>query len=406
MSTMGSSRLWGKITVLIALCGWCLSAQAKYDGGFGTEAEPYRISAVSDWQELMATSADWAAHFVLTADIDLNDVPITPVGDYTSPFAGVLDGNDYVIRNADMNMPSCSHVGPFGDLDFTGQIKNLGVENASISGKYQVGGLTGRNDGTVCNSYSTGSIIGTFDFVGGLVGCNGHYGTISNCYSTGRVTGKASQVGGLAGSNGGSISNCYSTGYVIGTGTYIGGLVGYNGSRAGGSYISNSYSTGPVTSTGNCVGGLVGRSAGAISNCYATNSVNGTMNFVGGLVGYNSYSAPINNCYSAGLVTGTGYQIGGLVGLNDRGDVSNSFWDVNTSGWATGDGGTPKTMVEMKTESTFTSAGWDFIEVWDIGEDQTYPFLRTYAAGDINHDGVLDFRDMAYLAGSWLRDVR
>jgi hypothetical protein len=60
----------------------------------------------------------------------------------------------------------------------------------------------------------------------------------------------------------------------------------------------------------------------------------------------------------------------------------------------------------MKTQGAFTSAGWDFIEVWDIGENQTYPFLRTYAPGDIDHDGVVDFRDIAYLAESWLRDLR
>ena len=141
MSAMGNSTFWGKITVLIAVCGWCLSAQAKYDGGSGTEAEPFRISAVSDWQELMATPADWASQFVLTVDIDLNGVPITPVGNYTNRFTGVFDGNDYVIRNAVVNMPGSNYVGLFGSLGTGGQIKNLGIEGLSIVGRTYVGGL-------------------------------------------------------------------------------------------------------------------------------------------------------------------------------------------------------------------------------------------------------------------------
>jgi len=202
MSTMGSSRLWGKIIVLIAVCGWCLPAQAKYDGGSGTEAEPYRISGVSDWQELMATAADWASHFALTADIDLNGISITPIAPDTSttsggfqgtPFTGVFDGNDNVISNVDVNMPGSDFVGLFGYLGTDGQIKNLGVEDTLIIGKSSVGGLAAGNSGTISNCYSSGSVSGT-STVGGLAGFND--GAISNCYSTGDVNGVRS-VGGL-----------------------------------------------------------------------------------------------------------------------------------------------------------------------------------------------------------------
>jgi len=116
------------------------------------------------------------------------------------------------------------------------------------------------------------------------------------------------------------------------------------------------------------------------------------------LAGYTD--GTVTNCYSSGLVTGD-LRLGGLVGWYN-GAIGNSFWDVNTSGLTTSHGGTPRTTAEMKTQSTFSSAGWDFIEVWDIGENQTYPFLRTYLAGDINHDGVVDFRDIAHLAGDWM----
>jgi len=318
MSRLGSSRLWGKITVLVAVCGWCLSAQAKYSGGSGTEGEPFRIGAVSDWQELMTTPEDWASHFVLTTDIDLNDVMITPIGNSTSQFTGVFDGNDYVIRNADVNMPGSDNVGLFGYLVTGGQIKNLGVEDVSVFGRNYVGGLVGYNtyDGTISNCYSSGSVSGS-SHVGGLVGMNS--GTISNCYSTGSVTGTGYYVGGLVGMNYRTISNCYSTGSVSGD-EGVGGLVGMNYRT-----ISNCYSTGSVTGDED-VGGLVGwNENGTISNSYSTASVGGDRD-VGGLCGLNRYGT-ITDCYASGTVSGgedTKF-LGGLCGRNDLGAITNCY---------------------------------------------------------------------------------
>jgi hypothetical protein len=80
----------------------------------------------------------------------------------------------------------------------------------------------GRNDTTITNCYSTGSVSGN-KYVGGLVGYNYH--TITDCYSTGEVSG-IREVGGLVGFNYlSSISNCYSSGSVSGN-KYVGGLVG------------------------------------------------------------------------------------------------------------------------------------------------------------------------------------
>ncbi len=223
-------------TAKAACCSACFlltflpatASAGTYSGGSGTKAEPYRISSVPDWQELMATPADWKSHFVLTANIDLNDVPVVPIGNSSNQFTGVFDGNDYIIRNADVNMPGSDYVGLFGYLGRGGQIKNLGVEDASILGDYCVGGLVGYNgwEATISNCYSTGPVSGE-DAVGGLVGVEA--GIVSNCYSTGSVIGTGEHVGGLVGYNyDGSISNCYSTGSVGGGGTgyYLGGLVG------------------------------------------------------------------------------------------------------------------------------------------------------------------------------------
>ena len=80
------------------------------------------------------------------------------------------------------------------------------------------------NQGTVSNSYATGSVTGDSG-IGGLVGFN-RDGDISNSYATGAVTGTGRWVGGLVGySSGGTISDSYATGLVTG-GRFVGGLVG------------------------------------------------------------------------------------------------------------------------------------------------------------------------------------
>jgi len=56
----------------------------------------------------------------------------------------------------------------------------------------------------------------------------------------------------------------------------------------------------------------------------------------------------------------------------------------------------------MKQKVTFMN--WDFTEVWDIAEGQTYPFLRYSVAGDLNYDGKVDFADFGIMALHWLED--
>jgi hypothetical protein len=256
----------------------------------------------------------------------------------------------------------------------------------------------------------------------GLVGQNS--GILSNCYSTGDVNG-VYYVGGLLGRNAGSVLNCYSTGNVIGTWWYVGGLVG--GSSYPGfsglpphtpGYIFNSYSIGSVTGD-SYVGGLVGQNGylgeefsvpGYIYNSYSTCNVNGEAD-VGGLVGANIGS--ISNCYSTGRVQGNSF-VGGLVGRHYWwSDIETSFWDLETSGepnmcgdqyeYAMGcDPNCGKTTAEMQTKSTFTDAGWDFVEIWLINEGATNPVLRQEIRSDLNGDDGVDFLDFAIFADHWL----
>jgi hypothetical protein len=351
-----------------------------YSGGTGTAEDPYQIADVNDLLALAADANDYGKCFILTADIDMDGQEFTTAiiaantrsdSFFEGPvFAGTFDGKGYRVTHFTINGGTGSHLGLFGYIGSSGSIKNLGLENCAVSGCYYVGDLVGYNGGgNISNCYSTGSVSGSSGsyYIGGLAGSS--HGSISNCYSEGPVSGSSS-VGGLVGVNDSSISNCYSTGTVSGS-LEVGGLVGYNMFGS----ISNCYSTGAVS--GASVGGLVGFNVGSIIGCYSTGAVSGTTH-AGGLVGYNLYS---------------------------YGNVIGSFWDTQTSGRTTSDGGIGKTTAQMKTLSTFTSAGWDFVEIWGIGENQTYPYLRTELAGDLNHDKKVDFADFAILASHWLEGM-
>ncbi len=384
-----------KVLVSAGIVFCLFSSVFGYSGGSGTEADPYQIGTVADWNDLMNTPSDWDANFIMTADINLQGVPLIPVGNDINetyiPFEGVFDGNGHVIRNAAINMPGQWHIGLFGIIDSNSQIRNLGVEDCNMVGGNRVAGLVACSFGTISNCYATGKVsFGGGPNLGGLVGKN--YGTITGSHAACDVNG-GSRLGGLVGSNfEGTITACHATGTVSGE-MSAGGLVGENFEGT----ITNCSATGMVS--GGVTGGLVGQNYGPITNCYATGMVSGGVTGTGGLVG-NSWGN-ITNCYSTGLVCGTSF-LGGLIGYNYNSTVINSFWDIETSGQTTSTGGTGLTTAEMMTLSTFTSAGWDFVDTWGIGENQTYPFLRTFSGADLNYDGLVNLNDFALFADRWL----
>ena len=322
-----------------------------YSGGRGTAGDPYKIATKADLLALRDNTGDYDKCFILTADIDLGGRVFTTA--IIASFAGTFDGNGHKITGFTINGGSNSYLGLFGVINSGGSIKKLGLENFTVSGSGDVGGLVGWNSGgSISNCYSTGTVSGSNN-VGGLVGEN--KSSIINCYSTGTVSGfsDSRSIGGLVGMNyGGSISNCYSTSTVSGSSDsyYVGGLVGVNydtittcyatgavsgsynvGGLVGGNEawngsgsVSNCYSKGTVSGSGD-VGGLVGWFlSGSISNCYSTSTVSGSSgsNFVGGLVGYMG-GGSVSNCYSTGSVSGP-YEVGGLVG-ESFGIISNCY---------------------------------------------------------------------------------
>ena len=365
-----------------------------------------------DWHDLDAIRNNLDASCLLMRDLDSTTDGYSelasetanqgrgwqPIGSEDKPFTGICDGQGFEISDLFIGRADTGHVGLFGFVGENGVINNIGVVNAYVVGEFCVGGVVGINWGAVSNSYSDGTVSGS-DQVGGLIGGNG--GSVSNSYSTGVVSGDR-HVGGLMGACNGPVSNSHFTGSVSGE-SRIGGLVG----GIGGTTLSNSYSDGSVSGSDQ-VGGLVGYSYGTVIRCYSIGSVTGD-SYTGGLIGFNRETVSdscssanvssgwltgglvgqnrgtVSKCYSTGAVTGDA-DVGGLVGRNYEGTVSNSFWDTQTSGQSTSDGGTGKNTAEMQDITTFSGATWDIIEVanpdsrdpscvWNIVNNMTCPFL-------------------------------
>ena len=364
------SSLLGKITVFFVICFCGLSVQAKYSGGTGEPNNPYQIADANDMNEIGTHFEDMSAHFILVNDINLVEYTGTEFN-ITGTFSGAFDGNGFVISNFTYttDAPGRGYIGLFDHL--TGEIRNVGLLNVNISlnpmNAKVAGGLVAISHGTILNCYSVGN-VSAYGYIGGLVGWN--YGTISDCYAKGSISAYFTEAGGLAGSNGGQIIRCFAQGSV---------------------------------SAPYCIGGLVGNNIGLINNCYSTAYVSGDR-YIGGLVGDHSWDT-ISNCFAAGVVDGND-NTGGLIGYVQDGSYTKCFWnsdvipDINGIGNSTDPNVIAKTTVEMKQEATFT--GWDFIDTWNIGENQTYPYLRVYPAGDINKDGIVNFFDFAIAADQWM----
>lgn len=230
--------------------------------GVGTEETPYLIKTAKHLKEINNIALN--VHYKLANDIDMQDEEFELIGPTKArAFTGTFDGNNHKISNLKIESTN-EYVGMFGYIN-GGTVKNLGLENVNIKGtanSSRSGGLVGRNNGIIENSYVVGEVTGTTD------------------------------VGGLVGQNTGIIENSYAIGDVTGIST-VGGLVGHNVSAT----ITNSYAIGDVTGT-STVGGLVGYNTGTIANAYAVVRVIGTTN-VGGFVGYNYGSGAATSSYWA-----------------------------------------------------------------------------------------------------------
>ncbi|NPV91941.1 MAG: S-layer homology domain-containing protein [Firmicutes bacterium] len=264
------------------------------------------------------------AYYVQTAPIDLSAYPNwTPFGTYAAPFTAHYDGGGYVISGLTVT-GSNNDASLFGFVSGNAVIKNVCIQNATVTGNLNVGILAG--------------IIADG---GGATGG----GTIQNCSTSGTVSGSA-RVGGLIGSV-----------------------------QHGSAVVKESFSTATVSadpSNSNqrgTAGGLAGFVlSGLVQDSYAAGDITGG-NLTGGFAG-EIQGGTVNNCYANGSVAGTSAK--GFVSGKSGGTVSGCFYNSDTG--LSDPAATGKSAAEMKRRATFVP--WDFAAVWKIGDDISTPSLQ------------------------------
>ena len=343
--------------------------------GSGTSGDPYQITSLENLGWINSNPSSWNSYFVQLNDIDASETCSwdngqgwSPIGNGSIKFTGYYDGQGHIISGLYINRNE-SYQGFFGWVK-EGEVHDLGLVDVDITGgNARVGGLAGAasynfNDAIIYGCFATGTVSGTGQQVGGLIGWDFRC-QVTNCYADCEVSGSES----------------------------IGGLIGLTTNNT---YVRRSFSKGSVSGSID-IGGLIGSEYQAYtSDSYSMAEVFCGENYGGGLIGHLYYNNSINNCYALGHVSGDGQNKGGLIGANDygTGTVNSSFWDITTSFMANSFGGTPKPDYQMKNINTFTNLStigldnpWDFVgdpnndvqdnDYWDMDSNKNdgYPFL-------------------------------
>lgn len=330
------------------------TASVSCESGDANSADdPCVITTVDQLQEI---TGNLAGHYALGGDIDARATSDWNEGAGFSPigsFSGSLDGRDFTISGLVIDRPGDMNVGLFSLLE-DGILHDISLVEAQVTGGMFVGTLVGNmRGGQISQVHVNADVIGD-GWVGGLVGSLHAGGAVTESSAAGSVTGSEERVGGLVGQNGGTISYSFSLSTVDAR-TAVGGLVG----RSAGT-IENSYSI---------VGSVADEStqiSGATSGSH-----------VGGLVGINDTNAVISNSYtvsfadSSGTVDFIGHRLVGRDWSSGAG-LSDSYWGGNQAIPIDSTDGAKK-LDDMRLAESF--GGWDFNAVWSIAEGEDYPDL-------------------------------
>ena len=399
---------------------WDGSIATAFAGGTGTESDPYQIANGTELAYLASSVNSGETYtgknFVLTANIDLNGLPWTPIGNSFSDallegsnyriFAGNFDGNGYTISNVSIGSETAPlEADVFGLFGATaGKISNLNLDTVSIHGIAKIasigavigfaGGLVGYSGGYIENCHVTGltmdmsapsNVYAAAYCVGGLVGVLDETQLINECSVSGSITEKAGKgsIGGLIGELGKAAKITYSRSDVTVNvkadsrgGANVGGFIGKGtGKTDAETIIRNCYATGNVTGgayTGGFAGGLWGLN---IKNCYASGNVSqaaaAMASFVGTDASDPNYYGSITSCFAIGSVTGSSpfrYAFA-MQDATKRSEITNCYFaEENSSIKNQNESAAAKPQEEMKTED-FAAAlnngdnsnGWSFV---------------------------------------------
>lgn len=354
--------------------------------GSGTPSDPYQITTAAEFAWMSWNIQTLDKHFRLMNTIDLDGVPLYPIGDHYGryidapmDFTGVFEGAGNSLLNSSVlpgfencNTSFFDSIGLFSSLGETGVIRNLtlnGAKGTVLEYVGQVGLLAGISYGKIFNCHVTGEFSGgLYEGVhaGAVVSRNN--GEISSCsadltsFDPGDSVFRKGRIGGIAATNDGRIEDTYAI--LHGSSSNIGGITGENSTNGeienchtntvlygdtvggiaawGGGVITRSSSNSQITDrkfqNDSYCGGIVGKfGGGEVSSCFATGTVTGG-HFAGGLIGKLDmfYNVIIKDLYSRSLIRdrdpestitdGPDGYYGGIIGRTEGpGDIINCY---------------------------------------------------------------------------------
>ena len=216
------------------------------------------------------------ASYVLTQDIDLENVSFEPLCNTAEGFTGKFNFADYSISNLLINSSDIDNAGLFAKIGKDGQIVRASLKNVSVDGSYaNVGAIAGINEGKISHANVVSLNLNDTKEnanVGGIAGLS-----TGNIY-TSSVVGLTNEslVAGVSGSNAGGI---------------VGRLETLNSAivnEINKCYVQN------VKVSGQYAGGLVGSTlASEVRDVYVRNATveaNGNNAYAGGMIGQMEYS--------------------------------------------------------------------------------------------------------------------
>jgi len=399
-----------KFAALMLMVSFAMNVQAQFGGsGSGTASDPYLIT---NEDELFDVRNDLSAHYKLMADLDLTEWIAeespkqgwAPIGNSTTPFMGVFDGNYHSIKGLTIKRAGEDEVGLFGRI-CQATIKNTTIINPNIIGGSCVGSIVGAALFTaqyyIQNNVCLGGSINGSDYVGGIIG-RSFFGSLPYANTSCNIIGNyvscyinaSNYVGGIIGSE-----QSYDGSY-----TRSDGSTGYNDSSS--NLISNihdNFFNGIINALGTEVGGVVGELLYGVGRSYWANGYRITHNIVAGNVfGHNNTNG------IAGEEVGFSYPSRtGINGSNGRKITNNvccldtiacgsylphriSGFD-NTNNYASlstvivyngeiieveddDSNGVSYGARTLKRKTTYQGMGFDFDNQWAISELKSYPY--------------------------------
>lgn len=252
--------------------------------------------------------------------------------------------------------------------------------NGNVSGVANVGGIIGINHGVITGGrdahnnyykyqiYNNGTITAfAGKNIGGLLGKNS--GTLTAGYNTGVVdAGQSSNVGGIAGTNSGTLDQVFNSVVTV-TKTET------DATDANGRKLYNyTYTDGGAISGASNVGGIVGSNTGTLSNAYSTTAVEGNSN-VANIVGSNV--GQVSNIY--------GYEANGNTNVN--GDTVSNSYIIKADGTLAENGNNAKKLESYAFDNKETT--------WKLYDKRTNPLLKVFltkvtVAPDLQQGWVYD----------------